>query len=70
MILRPSASEIDRFLNDYTFESNALIESIEVPDEHGEYSFMMFAVFQPIRDEVSLLVWWPLNSNGPMSDMT
>jgi hypothetical protein len=54
---RPSASEIDFFLSQYNFNSNAIIEPIEVTKD-GEFQFYMFAASNPFTDDLSLLTMW------------
>ena len=55
---RPSASEIDFFLSQYNFDSDAMIERIEITRE-GEFEFYMFAASNRFTDELSLLAMWP-----------
>ena len=55
---RPSASEIDFFLSQYNFDSDAMIERIEITKE-GEFEFYLFAASNRFTDELSLLAMWP-----------
>ena len=55
---RPTASEIDFFLDQYNFDSDARIERIEITKD-GEFEFYMFAASNRITDELSLLAMWP-----------
>jgi hypothetical protein len=54
---RPSASEIDFFLSQYNFDSDAMIERIEITKD-GEFQFYMFAASNRFTDDVSLLAMW------------
>ena len=51
---RPTAAEIDYFLSQYGFGSDAMIESIEISNE-GVFEFYMFAVWKRGNDELTLL---------------
>lgn len=51
---RPSANEIDCFLSQYDFDSNALIERIEISKD-GVFEFYTFAVWNRVTDDLSLL---------------
>ena len=55
---RPSPSEIDFFLSQYSFGPDAMIERIEITKE-GEFEFYMFAASNRFTDELSLLAMWP-----------
>jgi hypothetical protein len=55
---RPSAVEIDFFLSQYHFDSDAEIEPIEVSKD-GVFEFYMFAVSNRLHDDLSLLAMWP-----------
>jgi hypothetical protein len=52
---RSSASEIDFFLRQYNFDSDAMIEPIEVTKDG---KFYMFAASNRFTDDVSLLAMW------------
>jgi hypothetical protein len=65
---RPSAAEIDRFLNEYSWEPDAVVEQIEIRNsEDSSFQFLMFAVHEPVRGEISLLCLWP-KENAPASE--
>jgi hypothetical protein len=55
---RPSASAIDFFLSQYNFDSDAMIERIEIIKD-GEFEFYMFAASNRFTDDLSLLAMWP-----------
>jgi hypothetical protein len=55
---RPSAIEIDFFLSQYSFDSDAMVERFEVAND-GVFEFYMFAVSNRFNDELSLLTMWP-----------
>jgi hypothetical protein len=55
---RPSASEVDFFLSQYGFDSDAVIERIEITKD-GEFEFYMFAALNRFTDDLSLLAMWP-----------
>ena len=55
---RPSAIDIDFFLRQYNFDSNAVIEPIEISKD-GVFEFYMFAVWHRDGDRRSLLAMWP-----------
>jgi hypothetical protein len=55
---RPSAIDIDFFLGQYHFESDAVIERIEISKD-GVFEFYMFAVSNRFNDDLSLLAMWP-----------
>jgi hypothetical protein len=55
---RPSASAIDFFLSQCNFDSDAMIERIEITKD-GEFEFYMFATSNRCTDDLSLLVMWP-----------
>jgi hypothetical protein len=55
---RPSAIEIDFFLSQYNFDSDAMVERIEIAND-GVFEFYMFAVSNRFNDELSLLTMWP-----------
>jgi hypothetical protein len=54
---RPSAREIDFFLSQYNFDSDATIERIEITKD-GEFQFYMFAASNRSTDDLSLLAMW------------
>jgi hypothetical protein len=55
---RPSASEVDFFLSQYGFDSDAVIERIEITKD-GEFEFYMFAALNRFTGDLSLLAMWP-----------
>ena len=50
---RPSVSDIDRFLSQYGFADDVVIELIEIT-EQGVFQFYLFAAWQPETEELSL----------------
>jgi hypothetical protein len=50
---RPSVSDIDRFLSQYGFADDVVIEQIEIT-EQGVFQFYLFAAWQPETEELSL----------------
>ncbi len=50
---RPSESDIDRFLSQYGFADDVVIEQIEIT-EQGVFQFYLFAAWQPKTQELSL----------------
>lgn len=67
--MRPSASEIDRFLSRYGFDEAVLVERIEISRD-GQFEFFMFAAWDPKTDEVRLFTMWPEKENAPESQWT
>lgn len=65
---RPSAAEIDRFLNQYGFSDDVIVERIDI-ERDGNFEFFMFAAWDPKTDEVRLFTLWP-KENSPTSDWT
>jgi hypothetical protein len=59
---RPSAIEVDHFLSQYNFGSDATIEQLEISKE-GAFEFYLFAVSNRLSDELSLLALWPQQNN-------
>jgi hypothetical protein len=55
---RPSAIDVDFFLNQYNFDSDSVIEKIEI-SKNGVFEFYMFAIGNRARDMCSLLAMWP-----------
>ena len=55
---RPSAVEIDFFLGQYHFDTDAEIEPIEISKD-GVFEFYLFAVSNRLNDDVALLAMWP-----------
>jgi hypothetical protein len=49
---RPTVSDIDRFLSQYGFAEDVVIEQIEIT-EHGVFQFYLFAAWQPETEELS-----------------
>jgi hypothetical protein len=67
---KPSASEIDRFLLNYQWEPNSMVEQIEIKDPRdSSFQFYMFAIHEPVSGDVRLVCLWP-NKNAPTSDWT
>jgi hypothetical protein len=56
--IRPSAVEIDFFLSQYHFGTDATIEPIEISKD-GVFEFYLFAVSNRFSDDLSLLAMWP-----------
>jgi hypothetical protein len=56
--IRPSPVEIDFFLSQYHFETDATIEPIEISKD-GVFEFYLFAVSNRFSDDLSLLAMWP-----------
>jgi hypothetical protein len=50
---RPSVSDTDRFLSQYGFADDVVIEQIEIT-EQGVFQFYLFAAWQPETEELSL----------------
>jgi hypothetical protein len=50
---RPSVSDTDRFLSQYGFAEDVVIERIEIT-EQGRFQFYLFAAWQPQTEELSL----------------
>jgi hypothetical protein len=63
---RPSIIDVDFFLSQYKFDSDAMIERIEISN-HGRFEFYMFAVWNRVTDELSLLAMWP-KQDGPTDE--
>lgn len=55
---KPSAAEQDRFLSQYGFAEDVIVERIEI-DKNGMFEFFMFAAWDPKSDEVRLFTMWP-----------
>jgi hypothetical protein len=69
LIVRPSASEIDRFLLNYSFElADVVIEKIEIT-KNGIFEFYMFAIWHKRDDDVRIVTMWP-KENAPESQWT
>lgn len=66
--MRPSASEIDRFLLGYAFGDQVMVERIEITQD-GNFEFFMFAAWDQLTDEVRLFTMWP-KQNAPTSEWT
>jgi hypothetical protein len=56
--IRPSAVEIDFFLSQYHFGTDATVEPIEISKD-GVFEFYLFAVSNRFNDDLSLLAMWP-----------
>jgi hypothetical protein len=56
--IRPSELEIDFFLSQYHFETDATIERIEISKD-GIFEVYLFAVSNRIGEDLSLLTMWP-----------
>lgn len=65
---RPSAAEQDRFLSQYGFADDIIVERIEI-EKKGAFEFFMFAAYDPKTEEVRLLVMWS-NEKSPTSQWT
>ena len=50
---RPSVSDTDRFLSQYGFADDVVIEQIEIT-EQGVFQFYLFAAWRPETEELSL----------------
>jgi hypothetical protein len=50
---RPTPREIDRFLSQYGFDEDIVIERIEIT-EQNVFQFYLFAVWQPKTEELGL----------------
>jgi hypothetical protein len=50
---RPTESDRDRFLSQYGFADDVVIEQIEITDQ-GVFQFYLFAAWQPDTEELSL----------------
>jgi len=50
---RPSERDRDRFLSQYGFADDVVIEQIEIT-EQGVFQFYLFAAWQPETEELSL----------------
>jgi hypothetical protein len=61
--IRPSAVEIDFFLSQYHFETDATIEPIEISKD-GVFEFYLFAVSNRFSDELALLAMWPTQKSS------
>lgn len=68
LMSRPSAAEIDRFLEGYGFAADVIVERIDI-EKNGMFEFFMFAAWDPKTDEVRLFSMWP-RENAPMSEWT
>ncbi len=56
--VRPSAVEIDFFLSQYHFGTDATVEPIEISKD-GVFEFYIFAVTNRFSDELALMAMWP-----------
>ena len=65
---KPSASEQDRFLAQYNFGPDSVVERVEIT-KNEVFEFYMFAIWNKLDDEVRILVLWPKN-NAPESQWT
>ena len=64
----PTAADIDRFLLDYSFEPDSLVERVEIRKD-GIFEFMMLAVYEPQSETIRLIVMWP-NEEKPYQELT